>query len=659
MHVEKSERSIGDLIAQITAGEIKLPELQRDFVWKPSQVAKLVDSLYRGYPSGSLLFWQADEAPMVRAMSVAGDISGSMHAPLYLLDGQQRLTSLHRVITGHPDAQIVFHVGTERFQNQSASTRTDPRWVRVSELVDPNTSLLQLLRRLVEADLGISETEIERRLSRVRSMRERAYHLEILKNFPYEEIAQIFVRVNSAGRRLSTLDLATATLSSRWPGVLAKLESEADQWRREGFGEVDVPFLSRAFAGAVLGRGLSVWSHSRLAAASDTDLERGWQVIQTGLGRLIPLLRDTLGVTRSDVLPSMVALIPLAVLLGERPEGRLDDQTTNGILYWLLIATASTRYSGSTDTVLSQDIQAAREPDPVQSLLALLRVFDNRPRIDAESLRGRTKDSPLWFLALLATRRRGARDWWHGTELLSGRGNRTLASHQIHPTITLSTPDRKRAHDLANLVFVSADAAQIIGSRSPREYFNELKPDELARHCVPLEPALRDPAAFNEFLDTRRRLLADAITELLDVYRPAWLDRLPGLVGPPNGPMLTLALYGGAWDTGSILFTVSGEGRLWTGTAAMADLKATVLAVGKTGLDGELDISGEPVPVEVIGDQVVVPIGPYDVSGTVEEWVAVFERERADARPPFAAPTNPLSEPWQGDRVPFAVAASQ
>ncbi len=66
MPVEKTEWEIGTLIGAISHGEIKLPEIQRGFVWKPTQVAKLIDSLYRGYPTGSLLFWRTTESPLAR-----------------------------------------------------------------------------------------------------------------------------------------------------------------------------------------------------------------------------------------------------------------------------------------------------------------------------------------------------------------------------------------------------------------------------------------------------------------------------------------------------------------------------------------------------------------------------------------------------------------
>jgi uncharacterized protein with ParB-like and HNH nuclease domain len=141
MPVEKTERDIATLVAQISSGEIKLPEIQRAYVWKPTQVAKLIESLYRGYPSGSLLFWRTSEMPETRAVAANAPTGNPAVLPLYLLDGQQRLTSLHRVFNDHPEAQIVFNVETEAFQNQSAATKKDVRWIKVYDLIRSGANL--------------------------------------------------------------------------------------------------------------------------------------------------------------------------------------------------------------------------------------------------------------------------------------------------------------------------------------------------------------------------------------------------------------------------------------------------------------------------------------------------------------------------------------
>src|SRR4051812_40964026 len=115
MLVERSVLPVGEVMNQVGRSEIRLPELQRDYVWRPTQVAKLIDSLYHGYPIGSLLFWQADVVPVTREMNVIGQVQQPFRQPVYLLDGQQRLTSLYRVFTDHPQAQVVFQVEKERF----------------------------------------------------------------------------------------------------------------------------------------------------------------------------------------------------------------------------------------------------------------------------------------------------------------------------------------------------------------------------------------------------------------------------------------------------------------------------------------------------------------------------------------------------------------
>ncbi|MET7805015.1 GmrSD restriction endonuclease domain-containing protein [Micromonospora chersina] len=660
MHVERIDRSIGELIDQISSAEIMLPEIQREYVWKPTQVAKLMDSIYRGYPFGSLLFWQTDEVPETRDMSVGGPEVKPLRPPLFLLDGQQRLTSLHRVFKNHPDAQVVFHVENQRFQNQSAATQRDPKWIKVADVLDPKASMIRLTKQLLEAGSTLEEYEIEERLSQIKRLRDRRFIMEVLKGFPYDEVAEIFVRVNSGGRRLGTLDLAMATLSTRWTGVLAKLQQEADHWVQRGYGAIDVNFLSRALAGVVLGRGLSVWSPSRLKQTKDTELERGWEVVKLGLRRLIPLLEANLKLTRSDPLPSMIVLIPLVVLLGEQGEEPIDKPTADGVVYWLLLATIQTRYSTSTDTKLSQDIRAARQPDPIRALLESLNIDNTRAEVTERALRGRTKESPYFFLSLLVALANGARDWWYRTDILPGHNEAQKLEYQhIHPPATLDDRfDKGTINDLANLVFASAKANKRINGKSPAEYFPTLDEQELKDHYVPLDEALRSPDGYLAFLAARRQLLVEAMNELLDRFRPAFLDKEPtGPADPNAGRSLDLALYGSRSDGGRMVFTAGGEGFSWVGSASIAELEAAVESARIAGIDSDVVIAGESVPVEMIEDSLNVPIGPFLVTGTPEEWRAVFDRERVSARPLSAAPSLNLT-PWVGDRIKFPITST-
>ncbi|GLW07650.1 hypothetical protein Misp01_27800 [Microtetraspora sp. NBRC 13810] len=662
MPVEKTERDIQSLVGQISRGEIKLPEIQRGYVWKPTQVAKLIESLYRGYPSGSLLFWRTTAAPKTRS----GGYGNGAVPPLFLLDGQQRLTSLHRVLGDHPQAQIVFNVETEDFQNQSAATVKDARWLKVSEVLRPGARQFPVITRLSAALPGLDPDLIGERVSRLAAIRDRAFHLEILTGFSYEEIAQIFVRINS-GRPLKTGDLALATLSARWPGVVDKLEAEADHWARRNFGDLDVAFLTRALTGTVLGRGLSTWSHGRLAAASDEELERGWATVQRGLRHLVPLLKENLKVVNSGLLPSRMALLPLIVLLGERPDDPLDAESTRALLYWFLVATIRNRYSSSTDTRLGQDIPVTREPDAVRRLLTNLGIAGTRVEVSPSALAGRTVGSPYFFLSYLVAREAGATDWWHGTRICAGaEGGQRIEYHRIHPQATLRDHPagytKTEMNDLANLAFVSGRANRKIGDRPPSVYFVDpalppLSKAELAAHFVPCEEELRDADVYRDFLAARRTLLAQAMTDLLDRFRPAWLDAPSAVADPIAGCALEFVVYQSSWDAGRVVATAKGDGLDWAGSFALADLVSAIDAADG-GFDSDVMIAGEAAPVRLEGDSLHIPIGPFTVSGTLDEWRRTIAREKSDVLPLSRFPEmTPV--PWRGPRMTFPVTGAE
>ncbi len=99
-----SSYTVKELTDKFGRGEILLPEMQRAYVWKSAQVVRLFDSLYRGYPIGTILLWQLREQIVTRPGAfLLDEQNGILTTPLMLLDGQQRLTSLLRVIRGNQE----------------------------------------------------------------------------------------------------------------------------------------------------------------------------------------------------------------------------------------------------------------------------------------------------------------------------------------------------------------------------------------------------------------------------------------------------------------------------------------------------------------------------------------------------------------------------
>jgi Protein of unknown function DUF262 len=97
----KAEASVEELVGMIERGELRLPEMQRRYVWKSTRVRDLLDSLYRGYPSGAILLWETDEPVPVQEFAISQQ-NNPYQSTRLLLDGQQRLTSFSAVILGKP-----------------------------------------------------------------------------------------------------------------------------------------------------------------------------------------------------------------------------------------------------------------------------------------------------------------------------------------------------------------------------------------------------------------------------------------------------------------------------------------------------------------------------------------------------------------------------
>src|SRR5688572_32875065 len=97
----KIDTTVKELVDMVGRGELRLPEMQRRYVWPGTRVRDLLDSLYRGYPSGTILVWETDREMPTRDLDIKQN-AGAFRASKLLLDGQQRLTSLSAVLRGAP-----------------------------------------------------------------------------------------------------------------------------------------------------------------------------------------------------------------------------------------------------------------------------------------------------------------------------------------------------------------------------------------------------------------------------------------------------------------------------------------------------------------------------------------------------------------------------
>ena len=131
---EVNNVSISTLLSYVKDKVIAIPEIQRPFVWKRSQVRDLIDSLYNGYPTGYIITWKN---PDIKTKD--GVVAGGKHV---LIDGQQRVTALMAAISGlevldddfnKDRVRIAFNPlatdPTKRFEVQDASHLKDKKWI--------------------------------------------------------------------------------------------------------------------------------------------------------------------------------------------------------------------------------------------------------------------------------------------------------------------------------------------------------------------------------------------------------------------------------------------------------------------------------------------------------------------------------------------------
>src|SRR5690242_6073743 len=109
----KNERvKIGKLVADYEAGRVVIPEFQRDYVWRKNRAPKLIDSLYRNFPVSTLLFWQSSEYAKARRANPKPASGRNMN---WLIDGQQRVMTLSRAMSGDDGIEVVFNPDTNQF----------------------------------------------------------------------------------------------------------------------------------------------------------------------------------------------------------------------------------------------------------------------------------------------------------------------------------------------------------------------------------------------------------------------------------------------------------------------------------------------------------------------------------------------------------------
>jgi hypothetical protein len=208
---------IETLLTWVKSGEIAIPEIQRPFVWEPTKVRNLLDSLYQGYPVGYLIAWRNPTVKLKDGTPSAGK--------RILIDGQQRVTALMAGLLGREvltkdyetvRIRIAFHPVEEKFEVANPAIRKDVAWIEdVASVFAPDADLIELTESYVAQNPAADRRLVGKVLQKLgKIINNHVGLIELAEDLDIETVTEIFIRVNSAGAELSQADFAMSKIAA-------------------------------------------------------------------------------------------------------------------------------------------------------------------------------------------------------------------------------------------------------------------------------------------------------------------------------------------------------------------------------------------------------------------------------------------------------------
>lgn len=306
--------SIPEIVQLAGEGSIRVPTFQRHFAWQAKDVRSLFDSIYRGFPVGTLLLWRHDaEQGKVKLGPIEFDVPHSAGA-YYVVDGQQRITSLFAALsTRHPKVEdrfnVYFDLEKEKFINPSHG-RVPTRAIPVREALETRT-LLQWLRNHGD-DLEPDDYDLADRLGG--ALRDYKIPAYIVAGNDQELLREVFDRVNSAGKPISRAQVFHALfVGGDEPSSPA---SVVENLSRLGFGSFDEGRIVQSVLGI---RGGDVQRDIRAEFEDGTSPSDWFDHAERALERTIEFFKNE-GVPHQLVMPNTLPIPVLATFFHLHPD---------------------------------------------------------------------------------------------------------------------------------------------------------------------------------------------------------------------------------------------------------------------------------------------------------------------------------------------------
>ncbi|MDY0167608.1 MAG: DUF262 domain-containing protein [Thermoguttaceae bacterium] len=516
--IEVKPGQLVNLIADVETGRYRIPQFQREYVWSKSKVRELFDSIYREFPIGSFFLWDAERRHnhLFRQLVDLGiPAVGDTDDVSFILDGQQRITSLYvtlkgLTVNGTDYRNIVFDLKEEAFKDRSPDNK---RYVSVSDIWGPEA--MRLSRYIDEGYVDAYD---------------RCY--QVLRTYPTSivevrdkelpDVCKIFRRINQAGKRLDRFDLISAMTFTSDFDLRERFKKDIkDRLEDKLFGGISAAMVTQLLA--LVKHGLCTERYEYSLTAD--DIQGYWKDAVAGILLAADTLRKNMGVVNADYLPYGAFLTLLAYYYMKSGNRGMPSEHLEWAKQWFWRASFGQYYGSAGPTKMSRD------KDLFDKLIAGEQpVFDVPLRLTVQDL---VKTRMTWtrtalrnaFMCLLATCK--PLDLRNNTPLdLVAGGISDFTNnekHHIFPRAFLkrSGPENAEIHALPNFCFLTAELNKRILDNEPATYIPELQKEnaefgKAARsHLLPLglDSGLLDND-YLKFLKARGQLLLDEIGRL-------------------------------------------------------------------------------------------------------------------------------------------------
>ena len=519
--------SIRKIIDKITSGEIRIPSFQRGFVWEEDDVAFFMDSLFKGYPIGAVLLWRTKE----RLLNERNLGHFSLPEPTkdypvdYVLDGQQRLTSIFSVfqteLTPKDDSNwkdIYYLIGNSKNSQELQFMPLVKEEVDLKKHFPIKTLFDSVEYRRATEILGDEEKAEIDKLQEI--FKEITIPVQRMETDDKSIVAIVFERINRAGVPLESFQLLTAWSWSTDFDLQEKLDELSGELSGCGFDGLaeDQDLLMKCFTGYILGN----TSPSAMMELSGEEIRDNFAKIKNGLKSTIDFLQKELHLYSLSYIPYPSMMVSLVKFFGtDKVGGQLySDKQRKQLIKWFWKSCFSRRYSSGVNNAHQTDINAMKKLRENEDIDISTFKCDISESFFTDNQFYINSVNTKTFIALLASR--SPRSFISGAKVDLAATLKLSSSkefHHIFPDKYLQRMGREKReiYQLANFCFLNNADNQKIKDKSPAEYVKYLNPESISEILdAAICPENTFTLSYDEFINERKKMLTNYARSLID-----------------------------------------------------------------------------------------------------------------------------------------------